>query len=436
MRILKHRLTEIRNFCLKHKNFLIAIVFLLLTLSMIYKNRPKETEKVENANVCRGTRAQMPLPEEYEYSPEEKEGGEEVEIIETEEISLVDAKEILQIQTDVPTKTAIGGWGISAGGDLVYWDQPSLDVYFQELKTLGANWIRWDVDWEAIQPYSPTRYNWTGTDRVAQTAKKYGIKSLGIITYAPQWSQNKICPAGMHCPPSDPQLFAKFAGEAAKRYEGTVDVWEIWNEPNYHVFWHPMPDAEIYTEILKASYVKIKENNPRAIVISGGLANAADEENVSISPITFVNAMYESDAKDYFDVLALHPYTYPGPNYGWPQVISVWNAMDRNGDGAKKIWITEYGAPTGGPGKSFEIVRGGGFIYGKDYMSESAQKQMAEEIFTFKARNSNRLGNVFWYSLCDSSDENSTSENFFGILRYDGSKKPVYETLKNIFKTP
>jgi len=66
-------------------------------------------------------------------------------------------------------------------------------------------------------------------------------------------------------------------------------------------------------------------------------------------------------------------------------------------------------------------------------MTEEAQKTMAVDIFKFQAENSDRIGNVFWYSLCDNNDNSSTPENFFGILRYDGTRKPVYEILKKLF---
>ena len=338
-----------------------------------------------------------------------------------------------QLATTIEAENIVdNGFGIAAGGELIYWQQEDLNKFFQELNNLGVTWVRWDVDWQAIQPDNSQKYNWEETDRVATTAKKYGVKSLGIVTYAPKWASRESCPDDKLCPPESVDAFADFAGTAAQRYKGLVDDWEIWNEPNEQTYWYPLPDAADYTQLLKASYAKIKEANPDAVVVSAGLTDMGDEAGVSISPLNFVNTMYENGAKDYFDIMALHPYTYPGHDYGWPQIIAIWKAMDQNGDGEKKIWLTEYGAPTGGPGKAFEIGEDG-FSYGEDFMSEEAQSQMAESVFAFKSANPERVGNVFWYSLCDSSADKSTSENFFGILRYDGTKKPVYQTLKELF---
>lgn len=323
------------------------------------------------------------------------------------------------------------GYGIAAGGELTRRNQKELDLYFRELQELGVTWVRWDVDWSAIQPNNDKEYDWTGTDRVSASARRYGIRSLGIITYAPDWAEDGSCPATEKCPPEDAATFARFARAAAERYRDSVSAWEIWNEPNHKDYWYPAPDAGDYTRILSAAYGEIKAADPDAIVVSAGLTDMDTEDGVSISPEDYVNYMYEAGAKDHFDVLALHPYTYPGYDYGWPQISSIWKLTEKYGDQDVKIWITEYGAPTGGAGHAVEIGQSG-FSYGKDFMSEKAQSTMAESMFSFKAAHPDHIGNVFWYTLCDSDRGNSSTENFFGIIRFDGTKKMVYNTIKGL----
>jgi hypothetical protein len=101
-----------------------------------------------------------------------------------------------------------------------------------------------------------------------------------------------------------------------------------------------------------------------------------------------------------------------------------------HGDATKKIWITEYGAPTGGPGTSHEVDQLK-FTYGADYMSETAQQTLITQMLGDYLRMSSWVGPVFWYSLHDNSATTNTPENFFGLLRYDWSKKPAYFTLKS-----
>lgn len=335
--------------------------------------------------------------------------------------------------------TIDGGLGISAGGGLVYLGQKDLDIYFQKLKDLGALWVRWDIDWGVVQPYRLDSYEWEKIDRVANTAKRYDIRSLGIITYAPQWAQDSICVAGRRCPPKDSQLFANFAGKVAARYKGTVDTWEVWNEPNYNVFWYPESNVESYAALLRASYTEIKRNNPQATVLTGGLAAVSSNEGGNISSETFIRYLYDANLQGYFDAIALHPYTYPGsPSlaYGsdnWQIVDTVRQIMTLHGDGGKKIWLTEFGAPTGGSGFSREPnTSGAAFVYGSDYMSEGAQLYLAKDAGLLYAQRATWMGPFFWYSLLDAQGS-SDPENFFGIIRTDGSKKPAYETIKKAF---
>lgn len=332
------------------------------------------------------------------------------------------------------------GFGVAAGGVLTSYSQADLNTYFANLRDLGVSWVRWDIDWPTVQPNNSTTYNWTDMDRIANTAKYYGIKSLAIITYAPEWAEIQNCPQGKFCPPQDISTFANFAGKVAERYKGTISAYEIWNEENFTAFWYPTPNAAIYSEMLKQSYIKIKNVDSSAIVISGGLAATEDISGGSISPKTFIREMYSSGAKNYFDAVGLHPYSYPvAPDYvatwnSFQQMFDIKDIMNANNDGAKKIWITEYGAPTGGPGSQKQINQLS-FNYGRDYMAEDSQDVMAKTAGRIFSQNRNWVDVFFWYSLRDGGTSNHDPENFFGLLRNDWSKKPAYDSLKSIIST-
>lgn len=235
--------------------------------------------------------------------------------------------------------------GIAAGGDLTYLDQQNLDKYFQNLTQLGVTWVRWDIEWRAVEKERGI-YNWETSDKVAKTAQKYGIKSLIIIHLPPEWAiQEGLYNENRQSPPKEFEDFAYFAKQVAIRYKesayGPIEYFEIWNEPNLEGGWYPASNAESYAELLKLSYTAIKEGNPNARVISGGLAMAVTKDN-NISPVDFINSLYEAGAKGYFDAIALHPYTYPAaPNSevewnGWKSIDSVREIMVKNGDSDKK----------------------------------------------------------------------------------------------------
>ncbi len=330
-------------------------------------------------------------------------------------------------------------FGIAAGGGLIYMSSTELNTYFESLRDLGVGWVRWDVDWSVVEGKGKQNFDWSGPDRVVAAANKHGINSLGIIAYAPDWAAKKGCDQERQCAPADAGTFAFFSGMVVSRYKDSIHHWEIWNEPNTTGFWSPRPDPAAYSEILKESYLKIKSIDPTAFVISGGLAPSYDKKNGDISPITFVNRLYGLNSEKYFDAIGLHPYSFPAlPENkiywnSWQQMSSIRRIMNANGDADKKIWITEYGAPTGGPGakKNQNQLK---FIEDFDYMTESAQEKiLSDAIVSYQGRN-DWFGPFFWYSLKDLGETKDTLENFFGLLRYDGSRKPAYTTFQKLIR--
>jgi hypothetical protein len=69
---------------------------------------------------------------------------------------------------------------------------------------------------------------------------------------------------------------------------------------------------------------------------------------------TFLADLYAAGAKGFFDGVSYHSYTWPqtpshdSPTGGWNRMLKARQTMVDNGDGAKKIWVTEFGAPTAG----------------------------------------------------------------------------------------
>jgi polysaccharide biosynthesis protein PslG len=137
-----------------------------------------------------------------------------------------------------------------------------------------------------------------------------------------------------------------------QRYHDTVSHWEIWNEPNLPLFWGKSDiNAQAYTELLKGAYTAIRGVQPDSTVLAAGLSRSLQDG----APPIFVNAMYAAGVKGYFDAAAMHPYVFPAgdlatnPENGWSDVARVHQVMADHGDGDKKIWMTELGAPTSAP---------------------------------------------------------------------------------------
>lgn len=336
------------------------------------------------------------------------------------------------------TPGAASRFGLSVGDTLPGLAPTELNRRLDDMKSLGIGWIRLDVDWNNIQPDGPTKYHWENLDRVVAAANARGLKLLPIITYSPSWARSSACPGAHECNPADPNRYAAFAAATVARYAPQgIHQWEIWNEPNDHGFWGTTPNAGAYTSLLRAAYPAIKRTDPSATVITGGLAST-DTDNGNIPQLDFVAGMYAAGAKPYFDAIGYHPYSFPVP----PAYTATWNAwskmalntysirsvMTAQGDAAKQIWITEYGAPTNGPGGGSSLSNYN--LEGNaDHVDEAYQAALATA-FVQATNASPWAGPAFWYSYLDGGTSPETNENFFGLIRANGTHKPAYDAYR------
>jgi hypothetical protein len=313
-----------------------------------------------------------------------------------------------------------GGEGISINS-LSKAPAGQVDGELSDIAHLGFTRIRLDIRWSSVQAHTPEQYNWGLYDPVVAAASRYHLQVLGILDYAPSWGAQSGCLNRSACAPKDPAQFADFAAQTAKHYKLSVNEWEIWNEENSSHAWSPAASAQQYAQTLKDSYRAIKQANPRALVVLGGMA-PGDNLHSNIDAVAFLRQLYQAGAGGSFDAVGYHPYTYPRTPFeahtAWDKLAILHSIMQAHGDGAKQIWITEYGAPTGGPVAS-------------RFVSEADQALLARDAYT-AARREAWIGPFFWYTYQDRSTDTSTSENFFGLRRADGSEKPSYAVWKQI----
>jgi hypothetical protein len=287
---------------------------------------------------------------------------------------------------------------------------------------LGARWIRFDVPWTDVQAGGPSLWDWRGPDRLIPLILERGMKPLPILDTTPAWARPHAIDH-FWTPPVDVPAYARFVAKFLERYPA-VEAIEVWNEPNIRIFWRSGPDARGYGLMLEAAYQAVKAARPSVKVISAGLAPAATRGG-DISPADFVKALYSSGYNRFFDVLGFHPYTFPalpGETQSWntwhQMVSSIRPTMEAAGDTGKPIWITEFGVPTNGPSGS--------------HGSEADQVRQMQEAYRLAATHS-WLEVLLWYSYKDlNSTDASDIENHFGVVRSDWSRKPAYETFKNL----
>jgi len=329
-------------------------------------------------------------------------------------------------------------YGIAGGSRLAGLSEDQLAAELNDMVAMGVTWLRFDIEWSNVQPDNASQQHWNDYDKVVKAARARNVNVLAILDYTPSWARPAGCYSAQ-CGPRDPAEFATFATLAVNRYAPQgVHAWEVWNEPNSRQFWQPKADAGAYTRLLKAAYPAIKSADSQATILSGGLAPQSTDGE-SISRRDFLQCIYAEGAKGYFDAVSDHPYTFPrlpadNTDRAWSEMStttpSLRSLMVANGDASKKIWITEYGAPTGGPG-STATPENSETVTNTWHVTETLQANILKEAVRLY-KSYDWVGPFFWYSNKDAGTTQDTTENFFGLVRADGSHKPAYDTYKQV----
>lgn len=301
------------------------------------------------------------------------------------------------------------GYGFSVGAPQIWMKPADADRELDAAARTNARWMRVHIDWHAIEQIKG-QFDWGYVDHWIDGARARGLKVLGLITNTPDWAKAPGMPP--YAPPIDPADYADFTATVAKRYRDRVSHWEIWNEPNLPRFLgFTESRAAVYVGLLKAAYPAIKGVQPNSTVMSAGLSPAVGVD----APANFLNDMYTNGAKSYFDAVAMHPYVFPGgiaadPDNGWSDLARAHDVMTLNGDGDKKIWMTEFGTPTSAP--SAEGV---------------SQQEQAKQILDVLAgvAGAGWSGPAFIYSIrdIDTASPDNREDNFGALLTSDWQPK-------------
>lgn len=315
--------------------------------------------------------------------------------------------------------------GVATGSGLDTLSDADLDRYFATTAESGATWVRFDFDWSIIEPVRG-EFDWSGTDRVVDAAHAHGLEILGLLTHTPEWARAADA-SDSHGRPADPAEFGRFTGDAAQRYRDRISHWEIWNEPNLAVFFGPQPDPVAYAALLESASNRIREVVPGAVIVSGGLSPATDN-GTDIAPTTFLSELYELGGAASFDVVGMHPYSYPA----LPSDVSTkdWNSFYRmrdmrdimigHGDDGTPVWATEFGSPTG---------------TGIDAVDADRQADILRDGIT-EQRRFDFVDRLFVYSLVDRGTDESDREQNFGIIDHTLDPKPAWQVMRTAATTP
>lgn len=300
----------------------------------------------------------------------------------------------------------------------------AIERQFDLMAAMNVTWVRMDIDWSAVETIRG-QLDWTDPDKIVKEAAAHRMKVLAVLGYTPPWATPSGASKSRAGHLSD---YAAFARVAAERYAPHgVSSWQIWNEPNTKQFWPPSPDADEYGDVFRAAATAIRNVEPQATLLLGGLSRQTGETGAEVPKTAYLEQLYANGTAQLADGVADHPYSFPAMPMnknqplagGFKDLPTLHAVMDRHGDGRKKIWITEFGAPTGiGPYAVSEDAQAAALL--------QARRQVGAWEWA---------GPLIYYELVDGGTDPADKEQNFGVLRENLTPKPAALALMETAQT-
>ncbi len=299
-------------------------------------------------------------------------------------------------------------------------------------KSLGVRYVRVPVIWEFLNP-EKGRFDFDYCDKVVEKAIKYNLQPVLTIVFTPKWlSENPYASNYYLYPPTENvlgdyqspfgtgtgydylYLFAKTIG---KRYKGEVEYFELWNEEDVVESFKTSSTSrsKAYSKMLFYFFKGIKDGNPDARVLIGGLALSLEDGS---EPNFFQKILNDSDypAKESFDIANIHT-NFKSIEEIEEAIKNTYSIMEQNGVN-KPLWITESSYS---PDINYQFApfdKGNhGFL---NYIQSSINEQL-----------SLTDGAIFWTPLSDLMD-NEYAYRYNGLFNSEGKIKESGLVFKNI----
>ncbi|MFQ5816208.1 MAG: hypothetical protein ACE5G7_06900 [Candidatus Hydrothermarchaeaceae archaeon] len=229
---------------------------------------------------------------------------------------------------------------------------------YEEAAELNVHWSRphpGPFVWHEVE-VERGRYDWRRADEFVKRAQSYEFNLLATIWPFADWDQancrtmlprdkaEDFMELGKYrSRPCDMVAYEEFVKKVVERYDGDgyndmpgllypIKYWEVSNEPSMQeelVFFNGLP--EDYFDVLKTTYLAVKEADPNAIVLHGGIAGFGGD-----GAEKFWQRVLDLGGSNYFDI-ANHHSIGDGEDIHIPAMKAF---LNKNGV-SKPMWMPE-----------------------------------------------------------------------------------------------
>ncbi len=274
------------------------------------------------------------------------------------------------------------------------------------VRLAGIPNVRDRLSWNDVNA-APGRYEWGHYKKNAELLSERKIAVSSVYARCPKFVQT-VSPRL----PDDLLLTWRFARDASRAFRGKVTSWEVWNEPDIH--YAPEPVWE-FAATLKAAFLGHKAGAPEISVLPGAVC--------SMVRTSYDDGMYANDVARYAEAMNFHTYSAPAR---YPQIFAELRSfLKKNGLEHRAIYVTENGTNLEGLAQEKSILPG--------LFAHSPEQELIVAEFLPKSQILLMMEGVarsyfFVFPPCNERE----GKKDWGILRRDGSVKPVYTAFSTL----
>ena len=287
--------------------------------------------------------------------------------------------------------------------------------------------LRFPIYWSKCEPREGV-FDFSGPDAEIAAAAGHGIRVMPFVYGTPAWLSGDEAR-----PPLSAKALAAWKGflhRLVGRYgprgslwrglarRQPIRRWQVWNEPNFRLFWAPRVSPRDYAKLLRASARAIRAADPNARVVLAGIAPVG----AGIKTWVFMRRLLRvPGVREDFDFAALHPYAADLAQMDY-QLRRVRAALVAGGAGRKPLLVTEVGVASDGAHPSAFVK---GRIGQADFLEAAFARLLA-------MRHRWRIAGVDWFTWQDQPqpDPHCSFCQGAGLVDLAGRPKPAWSAYR------
>lgn len=291
--------------------------------------------------------------------------------------------------------------------------------------------------WPMFEP-EEGKYEWESRDAAVNWLRSNGLRVWGHLLIwlhewsVPDWAKKKSYD-------DLKTVLRNLCYEPVHRYRDTIDLWNVFNEPEWGNVLQLSVDQQI--ELLRIGLDAVREANPNAIrminptIVWGeyaawGLTAEGPAKRKLLTPFQFIKEVENRGIR--YEAIGLQLYMGSGgmgSGFSIRDMFTIAALLDKYAQFGKSIHITELGVPSRFEDIGDKIVTEAGYWHRP--WDEEIQADWVEQFYTIAFGNPS-VESISWFDLADYT---RVFIPWGGLLNEDMMPKQSYYRLKNLLKS-